>query len=217
MFHLRFILHRVKFTFFLEQLMRFDKPILSGDTMHTIEIHGNTTIHSPAPSCCPCPPHSPTPTVFSAPVTLPFPESHVHGTMQAGAVESDFSICCSKDLWPILFSTVAPVCLIVWTRWILQLQDIWGGKPVIFEMQFAKSKQQKWRASLLVHLTSGSTSGCDTSLISRQPLRSMVAGGEAFRFCFECMTSSGDRPRALLTIALCCFQLSLVVLMRKRS
>ena len=29
-FYLRFILHRVKFTFFLEPLMSFDKPILSG-------------------------------------------------------------------------------------------------------------------------------------------------------------------------------------------
>lgn len=44
----------------------------------------------------------------------------------------------------------------------------------------------------------------------------MVVGGEAFRFLFSGMTSSGDRaPGTADAIALCCFQLSLVVLMRE--
>ena len=46
-------------------------------------------------------------------------------------LESDFSAPAVPKTFIYFFPIVA-VCLIVWTIWILQLQDIWEGKPVIY-------------------------------------------------------------------------------------
>lgn len=43
----------------------------------------------------------------------------------------------------------------------------------------------------------------------------MIVGGDGFRFLFSGVTSSGDRVPGAAAIVLCCFQLSLVVLMRE--
>ena len=140
--------------------------------MHTIEIHGNTTIHSPRklPLAAPALPYSPTPTVFSAPVTLPFPENHVPGTMQTGAVGVWLlSLCCSKDLYFILFFSTVAQCV-----WLYGLDGFFscrtfglGNQLSLITVCKRVNSKNIW-ASLLVHLKSGSTSGCDTSLISRQ-------------------------------------------------